>query len=278
MSDRITLTTWNVNSVRLRVELLKMLTETSLFEGESNRGPDVLCLQETKAMDDVFPRDAVTALGYPHLLIKGMKGYNGVAIASRLPLTPIDAPDWCAKGDCRHLAARIDTANGPLEIHNFYVPAGGDVPDRTKNPKFAHKLDFVTSMRDWFSSARKKSDRIILCGDLNIAPGEQDVWSHSYMQKIVSHTPIEVEYLDALQSGLGWTDAVRHFVPSDQKLFSWWSYRSQDWRLSNRGLRLDHVWVTPPLKPALVSASHLIEARDWPRTSDHVPVNVTLNL
>ena len=87
MSDRLTLTTWNVNSVRLRIELLKMLTEASLQEGEPNRGPDVLCLQETKATDDVFPRDAVTALGYPHLLIKGMKGYNGVAIASRLPLT-----------------------------------------------------------------------------------------------------------------------------------------------------------------------------------------------
>ena len=104
------------------------------------------------------------------------------------------------------------------------------------------------------------------------------MWSHSYMQKIVSHTPIEVEHLEALQSGLNWTDAVRHFVPSDQKLFSWWSYRSQDWRLSNRGLRLDHMWVTPPLKPALASASHLIDARDWPRTSDHVPVSVTLNL
>jgi len=278
MSNRLTLTTWNVNSVRLRVELLKMLTEAPLHDGEMNRGPDVLCLQETKAMDDVFPRDAVLALGYSHLLIKGMKGYNGVAIASRFPLTPIDAPDWCAKGDCRHLAARIDTPGQSIELHNFYVPAGGPVPDRTKNPKFAHKLDFVTAMREWFTTARKQSDRIVLCGDLNIAPGEHDVWSHSYMQKIVSHTPIEVEHLQALQSGLDWTDAVRHFVPSDQKLFSWWSYRSQDWRLSNRGLRLDHVWVTPPLKPALLNASHLIDARDWTRTSDHVPVSVTLNL
>lgn len=272
MSNRLTLTTWNVNSVRLRVDLLKMLSESP--EGK----PDVFCLQETKAMDDVFPRDAITALGYPHLLIKGMKGYNGVAIASRLPLTPVDAPDWCAKGDCRHLAARIDAPGGAIEVHNFYVPAGGPVPDRDKNPKFAHKLDFVTSMREWFGAARKKRDRIILCGDLNIAPGEHDVWSHSYMQKIVSHTPIEVEHLEALRSGLGWTDAVRHFIPAEQKLFSWWSYRSADWRLSNRGLRLDHIWVTAPLKPALVSASHLTDARDWPRTSDHVPVTTTLNL
>ena len=183
MSNRLTLTTWNVNSVRLRVELLKMLTEAPLHDGEMNRGPDVLCLQETKAMDDVFPRDAVLALGYSHLLIKGMKGYNGVAIASRFPLTPIDAPDWCAKGDCRHLAARIDTPGQSIELHNFYVPAGGPVPDRTKNPKFAHKLDFVTAMREWFTTARKQSDRIVLCGDLNIAPGEHDVWSHSICRR-----------------------------------------------------------------------------------------------
>ncbi|MEZ5648560.1 MAG: exodeoxyribonuclease III [Alphaproteobacteria bacterium] len=266
----LTICTWNVNSIRLRCDLLKMLTAA--------QHPDVLCLQETKAPDDVFPREAFFALGYDHLLIKGMKGYNGVAIAARQPLTLIDAPDWCGKGDCRHLAARIATPQGPTEIHNFYVPAGGPIADRATNLKFAHKLDFVTAMHAWFREARQKRDRIILCGDLNIAPGEHDVWSHKHMQKIVSHTPIEVAHLETLRQGLNWTDAARHFVPSDQKLYSWWSYRAKDWRSSGRGLRLDHIWVTEPLKPALVRVTHLTDARGWPRASDHVPVSATLQM
>src|SRR6185312_3378119 len=115
--------TWNINSLRLRAALLKELVAAL--------DPDVICLQETKVPDELFPADALVQLGYPHTVFKGMKGYNGVAILSRLPLELHDiAPDWCGKGDCRHIAARIDTPGEPIELHNFYVPAGGDVPDR----------------------------------------------------------------------------------------------------------------------------------------------------
>ena len=262
MSRSLRIATWNINSLRLRIGLLEGLIKAL--------NPDVICLQETKVPDELFPHESLPELGFPHHVRAGMKGYNGVAILSRLPLTHVTtAPDWCRRGDCRHIAADIETPSGPITIHNFYVPAGGDLPDRDANPKFAHKLDFVSEATAWFHRHRPK--RSILVGDLNIAPLEHDVWSHRQMLKIVSHTPIEVEALLAWQNE-GFTDAVRRFVPDSEKLYTWWSYRNQDWRASNRGRRLDHIWATPDLTPT--EHAILSDARDWERTSDHVPVCV----
>src|SRR5207253_402363 len=96
---------------------------------------------------------------------------------------------------------------------------------------------------------------------------------------VVSHTPIEVAKLTSMQHSLDWVDAVRHFVPPDQKLFTWWSYRAADWAASDRGRRLDHIWVTPPLKSALRGTGVLRHARGWdPKPSDHVPVWVDLDV
>jgi exodeoxyribonuclease-3 len=235
----------------------------------------VICLQETKVPDALFPMDAPRLLGYPYTVFRGMKGYNGVAILSRLPLEIHDiAPDWCAKGDCRHIAVQVDAPGGPIELHNFYVPAGGDVPDRLQNPKFGHKLDFIGETRTWFT-ARPALARTVLVGDLNIAPLEHDVWSHRQLLDVVSHTPAETEGLNAWMNA-GFVDAERHFVPSDQKLYTWWSYRNRDWKLSDRGRRLDHVWVTPDLQSMLHQQTVLRQARDWPQGSDHVPVCVEL--
>ena len=260
--------TWNINSLRLRMPLLHRLV--------AELNPDVICLQETKVPDPLFPAEGPAELGFPFVSFRGMKGYNGVAILSRVPFTVHeDAPDWCAKGDCRHLAVALALPSGPIELHNFYVPAGGDVPDRVANVKFAHKLDFVAEATGWF--AARLFPRSILVGDLNIAPLEHDVWSHKQLLGVVSHTPVEVEALVAWQA-TGFVDALRHFVPADEKLYTWWSYRNQDWRGSNRGRRLDHVWVTPDLMPGLRSHTILKDARDWPRTSDHVPVCIDLDL
>ncbi len=254
--------TWNINSLRLRLSLLERLTEAL--------DPDVICLQETKVPDELFPGDAPARLGYPHYAHRGMKGYNGVAILSRRALTGIDAPEWCSRGDCRHLAVSVDSPGGPVELHDFYVPAGGDVPDRDLNPKFAHKLDFVSEATAWFAASGVRA-RTVLVGDLNIAPLEHDVWSHKQLLGVVSHTPVEVAHLNAwLQAGF--RDAIRHFVPADEKLYTWWSYRNQDWRRSDRGRRLDHIWVSPDLVGALRRHEILKDARDWPQTSDHVPV------
>ncbi|MBB2186357.1 exodeoxyribonuclease III [Gluconacetobacter liquefaciens] len=256
--------TWNINSLRLRLPLLARL-------GEELR-PDIICLQETKVADDLFPADAVRDLGYTHTFYRGMKAYNGVAILSRVALTSLDGtPDWCGRGDCRHIAASFSLGGETVDLHNFYIPAGGDIPDPEANPKFAHKLAFVDEATAWF--ADRPNRRTILVGDLNIAPLEQDVWSHKQLLNVVSHTPPETTRLLAWQA-CGFVDAMRHFVPSDQKLYTWWSYRNRDWKASNRGRRLDHVWITPDLTEHLASMTVLQDVRDWPTTSDHVPVAV----
>jgi exodeoxyribonuclease-3 len=269
MTRPLRIATWNINSLRLRLKLLARLADAL--------DPDVICLQETKVPDDLFPAEAPAALGYPHVAFRGMKGYNGVAILSRIGFAVQDgAPDWCARGDCRHLAVALDLPGGPVELHDFYVPAGGDIPDRVANPKFAHKLDFVAEATTWFA-ARPTPARTVLVGDLNIAPLEHDVWSHRQLLDVVSHTPVETAGLLAWQRTC-FVDAVRHFVPAEEKLFTWWSYRNRDWRASDRGRRLDHVWVSPDLTGALRRQTVLKDARDWTQGSDHVPVCVELAL
>ncbi|MGC9271532.1 exodeoxyribonuclease III [Acidiphilium sp.] len=268
MTSTLTIATWNINSVRLRQDLLSTLM--------TDASPDVVCLQETKTPDPDFPADLGERLGLPHVLKRGMKGYNGVAILSRLPLTLMDAtPDWCSRADSRHIAASVEPGGQPIVIHNFYVPAGGDVPDRATNIKFAHKLDFIAEASRYF--AEYPPHRAILVGDLNIAPMENDVWNHKQLLGIVSHTPEETTGLDMWRDH-GFVDAIRHFVPPDKKLYTWWSYRNRDWRASNRGRRLDHIWVSRDLEPTLSAYRILTDARDWPRGSDHVPVLLTLKI
>jgi exodeoxyribonuclease III len=113
---------------------------------------------------------------------------------------------------------------------------------------------------------------MIMVGDFNVAPLPTDVWSHKQLLKVVSHTPDEVERLERVQASHDWVDVIRRHVPAEEKLFTWWSYRNRDWRASNRGRRLDHIWTTPALDGAAVSMTVASETRDWKRTSDHVPV------
>jgi len=265
---KLKIATWNINSVRLRIELVK-----DLLKSEK---PDVLCLQEIKCVNDAFPLKDFHKAGYEHVAIHGQKGYHGVAIASRIPFTNSDKRDFCNMGDARHVSVDLDIPGG-LTIHNFYVPAGGDEPDRKINEKFGHKLDFLQEMTDWYKAHKKKdTSRMVLVGDLNIAPLEHDVWDHKKLLKVVSHTPIEVEMMEKLIASHSWVDVMRQFVPADQKLYSWWSYRAKDWDAADKGRRLDHVWVTPALKDAAKEMKILREARGWERASDHVPVIVTL--
>jgi exodeoxyribonuclease III len=256
---------WNVNSVRLRLDSLARLA--------SEWQPDIICLQEVKAQAQDFPFEAIRALGYGEIHLRSMKGYNGVAILSRLPLETPDGRDWCEKQDCRHALAQLP---GGIELHNFYIPAGGDIPDPEVNMKFAHKLAFLDEATAWFAEGRREGRKMIMLGDLNVAPLETDVWSHKSLLSVVSHTPIEVEKLGRLQAAGHWVDAVRKIIPPSEKLFSWWSYRAIDWSLSDRGRRLDHIWVTPALAPAVADARILRDARGWAQASDHVPVMVDL--
>lgn len=258
--------TWNINSVRLREPLLLKLME--------EHAPDIICLQETKCPDELFPMDNFMAAGYDYIHVNGMKSYNGQAILSKIPFVDTDIHHRCGKEDCRHIVARFKE----FDLHNLYIPAGGDEPDVTINEKFKHKLDFVEEMTGWFADVYKPKNPVIAVGDFNIAPLEHDVWSSKQLKNVVSHTPPERERLSAMLGSLQWTDAVRHFVPEDEKCYTWWSYRNRDWKKSNRGRRLDHIWVTEPLESVLKSHLILSEARDWEKPSDHVPVMVELDI
>ncbi|OWU86532.1 exodeoxyribonuclease III [Oceanicola sp. 22II-s10i] len=259
-----TLATWNINSVRLREALVSRLMTEEL--------PDVLCLQECKSPVDKIPFATFEALGYRHMIARGQKGYNGVAILSKLPIEDVGDRDFAALGHARHIAGRLE--NG-VTIHNFYVPAGGDIPDREKNVKFGQKLDYLSEMRDWFHAERP--EKAILVGDLNIAPREDDVWNHKQLLKIVSHTPVEVEALGATQDAGKWVDITRQDLP-EGNLYSWWSYRSPDWDAADKGRRLDHIWATPDISNAAHSSRILRAVRGWEQPSDHAPVFATFDL
>ncbi len=262
----IRLATWNINSVRLRIELVAKLAREQKI--------DVLCLQETKVADAHFPHKDIGKMGFEHIAINGQKGYHGVAILSRLPISKVDAKAFCDKGDARHLRV---TLPGGIEVHNFYVPAGGDIPDPDENEKFAHKLQFLDEMEQYFSKMKsKRTGRRVVVGDLNVAPFEHDVWSHKQLLNVVSHTPAETQRMARVYATHDWIDVTRSFVPKEQKVFSWWSYRNQDWKVSDRGRRLDHVWVSPALDGAVNKHTILKAARDWERPSDHVPVIVEI--
>lgn len=259
------LITWNINSVRLRAPLVLRLIE--------EQDPDVICLQETKTPDEHFPYETFKNAGYEYIHAHGMKGYNGVAIISRIPFEGHDIHHRVGREDCRHISAKFEG----FELHNLYIPAGGDEPDPDVNDKFAHKLDFVDEMTRWFVDRYTSDQPLIAVGDFNIAPYEHDVWSHKQLLKVVSHTPPETERLAKMLASLDWVDVAREFVPMDEKCYTWWSYRNRDWRKSNRGRRLDHVWVTPPLKSGLKSHVVIENARDWEKPSDHVPVVVEID-
>ena len=264
---RLRLTTWNVNSVRLRAE------QVARFVDE--QAPDVLCMQEIKCQEAEFPRAAFEAVGLPHIKIAGQKGWHGVAIASRYPIEDVAPLDVCREGHARCVSGKV----AGVEVQNFYIPAGGDIPDRQANPKFDHKLDFYEQLTA-IVARQDKARPLVMAGDFNIAPGEGDVWNHRYMSKIVSHTPIEVETLNRLQATGGFADVLRDRFPEPQKLASWWSYRAADFRKSNRGLRLDHIWTSPGLTPAVVKDTARIhdDVREWDRPSDHAPVTVDLDV
>ena len=259
-----TIATWNINSVRLREALVARLL--------ADEAPDILCLQECKTPVDKFPTEVFGALGYRYMVARGQKGYNGVAIVSKLPIVDAGDRDFAQLGHARHVAARLE--NG-VTIHNCYVPAGGDIPDREVNPKFGQKLDFLTEMRDW--ARWERPDRAILVGDLNIAPREDDVWNHRALLKIVSHTPVEVDHLLAAQDAGAWVDVTRADIPTG-RLYSWWSYRAADWDAADKGRRLDHIWATPDIANAAHGSRILRASRSWTGPSDHVPVFATFDL
>ena len=255
---------WNINSVRARSAIVEQLI--------IDESPDILCLQETKADNGVFPRELFHRHGYRHQLLNGQKMHHGVAILSRLELFDHGSHDWQDNGEARHAGARLACG---IRVENVYVPAGGDIPDRALNPKFGQKLDFIARMTRWSEGLREPT---LIVGDFNVAPLECDVWSHKALLDVVSHTPIEVDALTGLQQAHEWVDLGRAFIPAPQRCFTWWSYRARDWAASDRGRRLDHMWASPQLAPQATAHRVLEPCRGWARPSDHVPLICELEI
>jgi exodeoxyribonuclease-3 len=256
---------WNINSVRIRLQQIQNFCET--------QKPDILCLQETKVQDQQFPIDILKSFGFEYLCFRGEKSYNGVAILSKVPLTNVNKIDMVGTTDARHISAVLPNN---IEIHNFYIPAGGDEPDIDINPKFKFKLEFLDYMEQWFRKNRQSSNKIIILGDFNIAPLEHDVWSSKQLKNTVSHTDIERKKLIQLMQDFNWIDTARKFIPQEEKTYSWWSYRNKDWKQSNRGRRLDHIWVTQPLASNLLSYQVIQDLRGCEKPSDHAPILLNL--
>jgi exodeoxyribonuclease III len=249
------ISTWNINSVRLRIDLVAKFIKSVR--------PDILCLQETKCPDDAFPMKRFEKLGYTHAALSGQKGYHGVAVLARVPFESFNIQNFCGKTDCRHVSVVLGERAGlrdPLTIHNFYVPAGGDEPDPEVNVKFKHKLDFLDEMTAHPALRPAKDQRAILVGDLN-------------------DTPIECEKFNAAQKAGQWIDTMRVLTPEPEKLYTWWSYRAmENWRTSDRGRRLDHVWTSDTLAGQVSKIKITKDFRGAERPSDHVPVTATVEI
>ena len=257
--------TWNVNSVRQRIaHLERFLTESEI---------DIVCLQETKVEDELFPFDCVTDLGYVHQLIHGQKSYNGVAILSRVPFEDRGKLVWCRKDDRRHLWVRLP---GGLELHNFYVPSGGDKPDPEINDKFDHKLKFLRAMARWCRKEAVAERPVLLVGDMNVAPLETDVWNHKKLLRSVGHTPTESGLIASLLKAGKLEDVPRRFVPPSEPLYTWWGYRFPQAYQKNYGWRLDHALASPPAAAQITAMRIAKETRAWEKPSDHVPVVIDL--
>ena len=264
VSAKVSVATWNINSVRLRADqVVRFLTE---------QAPDVLCLQEIKTQEATFPHDVFEALGYTHRVVHGQKGYHGVATVSRVPMHEVSRHDWQDNGEARHVGVKLE--NHDLVIENVYIPAGGDLPDREVNAKFGQKLDFLARMTRWAEAIERPT---LLVGDFNVAPLEWDVYDHKALLKVVSHTPVEVETLGSLRDAHGWVDLGRKHIVAPVRNYSWWSYRSF-WREKDQGRRLDHMWASPEL--AAQSRDHRLveETRRWEKPSDHIPLITEFDL
>ncbi len=249
---------WNINSVRLRVELVSRFLKLA--------DPDIMCLQETKCTDEKLPLENFKKLGYEFAAFKGEKSYNGVLILSKQKIVNVENFNFCGKDDARHIGIELEDG---IKVHNLYIPAGGDLPDTKLNPKFEHKISFLSEIKDKFFKGEQK--KTVIVGDFNIAPLPDDVWSHEALLNVVSHTKIETDLLLEIKKSGNWIDTFREIKPAG-KLYSWWSYRARDWKVSNRGRRLDHIWASQDLKSKLTNAYIFSEARGWERPSDHVPI------
>lgn len=250
--------TWNVNSLRVRLDIL--------IDWLRRDGPEVVCLQETKVTDDLFPVTALAEVGY-QAVFTGQKTYNGVAILSRLPLTEVSTvlPEAPGEDEKRFIAATVQG----VRVINVYVPNGQAVG----SPKFQYKLAWLERLQSFLAAAYTMADAVLLCGDFNVAPEPRDVYDVQQAEgEILFHPEERAAFARFLTRG--WQDSLRLHHP-EGGLYSWWDYRAAAFR-RNMGFRIDHILVTPPLAARCVEVTLERALRRLEKPSDHIPVIATL--
>ncbi|HJS51823.1 MAG TPA: exodeoxyribonuclease III [Pyrinomonadaceae bacterium] len=246
--------TWNVNSINVRMpQLLGWLDKNEL---------DVVCFQETKTIDENFPLDDLVNLGYEAVFM-GEKSYNGVAIISKYPIEEVQK-NYLDDDDTAPKRLIAGTING-IRIVNTYIPNGSEL----WSDKFTFKLDWLQRLRRLFDETCDVNKNVLLCGDFNVAPEEPDVWNVGAWRGRLHFSRPERAAIHHLKQW-GFVDVFRKINPEARE-FSWWDYRAGAWQ-KNHGLRIDHIWTSPPLAEKCTGCWIDKGPRALEKPSDHAPV------
>ena len=254
--------TWNVNSIRQRIEQLTAWL--------AERQPDIVCLQETKCVDDAFPRQAFETLGY-NLAVHGQKTFNGVAILSKLKFDDVTLglPGDDTDDHARFIEATVSTATGVLRVASIYLPNGN--PPNTD--KYSYKLNWMDRLSHYARERLQLEEPLILAGDYNVIPAPVDVHNPAAWVNDALFLPQTRERFRSL-ANLGLTDAIRA-TSDDRGLYTFWDYQAGAWQ-KNWGIRIDHLMLSPQAADRLVGAGIDKHLRSWEKPSDHVPVYIDL--
>lgn len=249
----IKIATWNVNSLRVRMD--------HVLDWLQAHSPDILALQETKLVDEVFPEQMFTDIGY-RAVFSGQKTYNGVAVISKRQASEV-LTDFPSYTDPQR---RILFANfNDLSILNLYVPNGSEIGSE----KYNYKLEWLTHMRSFVETILHGESNLVVLGDFNIAPADEDVHDPEEWQgKVLVSTPEREHFFQLLDAGM--VDCYRH-LNKDSREFSWWDYRAASFR-RNRGLRIDHILASSGLSQYCRSCVIDKAPRGLEKPSDHTPV------
>ncbi|MBW4516546.1 MAG: exodeoxyribonuclease III [Timaviella obliquedivisa GSE-PSE-MK23-08B] len=258
--------TWNVNSIRTRLEHLVGWLEDNPV--------DVLCVQETKVVDQDFPKLPIEALGY-HTYVSGQKSYNGVALLSRSPLTEVSMGftpvlGEAIVGDLDDQKRIITGVLDGVRIVDLYVPNGSAIGSE----KYVYKLRWLGMLRNYLKALMMQHSNLLVCGDFNVAPEDRDIHDPVGREQCIMASDIERQALQQAIFDLGLSDAFRKFNPEEGQ-FSWWDYRAAAFR-RNLGWRIDHHYLSPNLYEQAKSCTIDIAPRKLEKPSDHAPVVVEI--
>jgi exodeoxyribonuclease III len=260
----VRIATWNVNSIKQRLD--------SAVAWLSERKPDLVCLQETKCVDEAFPREQFEALGY-NLAVHGQKAFNGVALLSKFPFDEISCglPGDDEDDHARFIEGVVSTASGAMRIASIYLPNGN--PPETE--KYTYKIGWMKRLAAYIRERLLLEEPLILAGDYNVIPAAADARNpQAWVNDALFLPRTRDEFRGLLNLGL--TDALRA-TTDDPGLYTFWDYQAGAWQ-KNNGIRIDHILLSPVAADRLSDAGIDRYVRSWEKPSDHVPVWIDLDI